>query len=167
MVIKMTASNLKRVLNWYPPYVGAGIRVSHIAPDFRTARMEMKLSWYNRNYVGTHFGGSLYSMCDPLYMLMLLNILGPKQYICWDKGATIDYVQPGKGTVVAEFEISEGLINELQAMAPDTKKVFDLKVNVVDAISGDIVARITKTEYVKRKAATPQSSSSSWPTSKL
>ena len=82
------------MLNIYPPYWGTGIVVSKVAPDFTEIVVQMKKRFYNRNYVDTHFGGSLYSMVDPFYMLMLINILG-KDYVVWDKSAFIDFVKPG------------------------------------------------------------------------
>jgi hypothetical protein len=83
-------------MSFYPPYLGAGVRVRHISDDFRDVTVSMGLGWYNRNYVGTQFGGSLYSMVDPFYMLMLMENLG-RQYIVWDKAADIDFISPGKG----------------------------------------------------------------------
>lgn len=137
------------MLNIYGPFLGAGVRVRDVADNFRFARVEMPLTFYNRNYVGTHFGGSLYSMCDPMYMLLLLNALG-NEYIVWDKAASIEYIKPAKTTVSADFVISDDLIEKLQSLQPDEKTVFDLSVDVKDT-SGDVVARVVKTEYVKRK----------------
>lgn len=148
----MTASMLKRRLNWWPPLsLGPGIRVTTIQDDFRYAKVTLPSRWYNRNYVGTHFGGSLYSMCDPMYMMMLIQILGPN-YIVWDNAATIDYRKPGKGLVSAEFRLdSDELINSLRGMHPNEKRLIDLTVDIKDE-EGDIVARVVKTEYIKRKA---------------
>ncbi len=56
-----------RAMRYYPPYFGARIRVTRADARLREIEVEMKLSAWNRNYVGTHFGGSLYSMCDPFY----------------------------------------------------------------------------------------------------
>jgi uncharacterized protein DUF4442 len=64
-------STLIRFLGLYPPYLGAGIRVTRVSHDFREIDVQMGLRWWNRNYVGTHFGGSLYSMIDPSLMLMV------------------------------------------------------------------------------------------------
>ena len=85
-------SGLRRILNLYGPYLGAGVRVRYLAKDYREAQVEMKLRWYNRNYVGTHFGGSLFAMIDPFYMLLLMNSLG-RDYIVWDASADIDFHQ--------------------------------------------------------------------------
>eukprot|EP00126_Sphaerothecum_destruens_P004072 Sdes_comp17969_c0_seq2m7228 len=81
----------------WPPYLGAGIRVSHVCSSFKTIKVEMKQRFYNANWVGVHYGGSLYSMTDPFYMIMLIKHLGP-QYVVWDKSAQIRYKKPGKGT---------------------------------------------------------------------
>ena len=109
----------------------------------------MRLRWYNKNYVGTHFGGSLYAMCDPLYMLMLINILG-REFIVWDKAAGIEYLRPGKGTMTAEFRVEDALVTSLRQLAPGEKHIFDLQVLITNA-EGETVAKVTKTEYVKRK----------------
>src|SRR5690348_6576989 len=112
----MTAKKLKQRIRFYPPYLGAGVRVTHVSDDFRTVKVEMPLRFYNKNYVGTHFGGSLYSMCDPFLMLMLIQILG-KDYIVWDKAATIRFRKPGKGLVKATFEIPAQRVAEIKAAA--------------------------------------------------
>ena len=91
-----------RLINLWPPFLGAGIRVTRIAPGWREVDVEMKLRRWNRNYVGTHYGGSLYSMADPFFMLMLIENLG-REYIVWDKSASIRFRKPGKGVVRAEL----------------------------------------------------------------
>ena len=109
----------------------------------------MPLRIYNRNYVGTHFGGSLYSMCDPVYMLQLLNILG-SEFIVWDMSASIKYIKPGRGAVHADFVIKDELIASLKMLGAGEKKVIDLPVEVKDH-DYDVVATIIKTLYIKRK----------------
>lgn len=148
----MTAEKLKRRIRFYPPYLGAGVRVTHVSNDFRTVKVEMPLRFYNKNYVGTHFGGSLYSMCDPFYVLMLINILGPG-YVVWDKAATIRFKRPGKGLVKATFTIPEEKIAEIRAAADSqTKAEPEFHVSVTDA-EGHVVAEIDKLLYVRKKAA--------------
>lgn len=144
------ARRLKRWVNLYPPYLGAAVRVTYIANDLRRIEVEMPLRFYNRNYVGTHFGGSLYSMCDPFYMLMLINILGP-DYIVWDKAATIRFKKPGKGVMKATFELTEEKIAEIRAAAEVQPKVEpQFQVLVKDA-EGAVVAEIDKVLYIKKK----------------
>jgi hypothetical protein len=137
-------------LNLYPPYIGAGIRVREISPDFRQVRVRMGLGWYNRNYVRTQFGGSLYSMTDPFYMLMLMQLLG-RDYIVWDKAASIDFVSPGKGAVHAEFRIDDALLEQIRAQtAGGDKYLPQLQVDIRDS-AGTLVAIVHKTLYVRLK----------------
>lgn len=136
--------------NYWSPFRGAGIRIKHIAPDFRLIIVEMKLRWFNRNYVGTHFGGSLYAMTDPFYMMMLINILG-RDYIVWDKGAKIDFIKPGRRTVQVRFEMTESEIEDIRTRADKMGKyIFDKQVNIIDE-KGVLVATVIKTLYVRRK----------------
>ena len=144
-------AGLLRILgNLYPPFVGAAIRVTRVASDYTELDVRMKLTWYNRNYVGTQFGGSMYSMTDPFYMLMLINNLG-KDYVVWDKGAQINFVKPGRATVFAYFRLSQTQISEIKLKADSLDKyIFDLPVQVVD-VNNEVVAEITKTIYVRKK----------------
>jgi len=144
------ASKLRRWINFYPPYLGAAVRVTHISDDFRHVEVEMPLRFYNRNYVGTHFGGSLYSMCDPFYMLMLINILGP-DYIVWDKAATVRFRKPGKGVMKATFQLTEAQIAEIRAAAETQPKVEPQFQVVIKDGEGNVVAEIDKLLYVKKK----------------
>ena len=148
--LKWTPRRLKLLLNLYPPYLGAGIRVTHISPDWRELVVRMNLRWYNRNAVGAHFGGSLYSMVDPHLMLLLMQLLG-RDHVVWDQAAKIEFRKPGEGTVTARISISDpelDLIREKTADAQPFRPEF--QVNVVDR-SGETVAQVTKTLYVRRR----------------
>lgn len=136
-----------RLLSLYPPYLGAGIRVK-VSADLRTIEARMKLRWWNRNYVGTHFGGSLYALCDPFFMLILVEALG-KGYIVWDKAATIRFRRPGRGTVRATFHIPVVQIEEIRAAADARGKVEPtFRVDVLDA-RGEVIAEVEKLLYVR------------------
>lgn len=146
---------LIRFLNVYPPYLGAGVRVRAAAEEGRRAiDVEMRLRWWNRNYVGTHFGGSLVSMCDPHFMLLLLWELGP-EYLVWDKAATVRYRKPGRGTVRAHFAIPAARVEEIRQATADGEKIEPVfEVAVVDG-SGEVVAEVEKLLWVRRKDASP------------
>lgn len=136
--------------NMYPPYLGAGIKVEEISTDRRYLRVSLKLRFYNRNYVGTQFGGSIYSMTDPHFMFLLMNNLG-QDFIVWDKAAKIDFVKPGKTHVVAEFRIDDEILDTVREKTKNGEKyVFDLPATVRD-LDGEVVAEIAKTLYVRRK----------------
>lgn len=144
------ARKLYRRINFYPPYLGAAVRVTRISDDFRDVEVEMPLRFYNRNYVGTHFGGSLYSMVDPFYMLMLMNILGP-DYVVWDKAASIRFKKPGKGVMKAAFHLSEEQIAKIRAAADTQPKVEPQFLVVIKDAEDNIVAEVDKLLYVRKK----------------
>lgn len=145
-----SAGAMRRMLSTFAPYLGAGIRVTDIADDFSSATVEMGQHWYNTNYVGTHFGGSLYSMVDPMYMLLLMRRLG-NDYIVWDKSASIDFIRPGKGKVMARFELTDERVDEIRAATANGDKMLpEWDLDIVDE-SGELVARVHKVLYVRRK----------------
>jgi hypothetical protein len=149
----MKKSTLIKWMSLWPPFLGAGIRVKSISADFRQIEVEMGLRFWNRNYVGTHFGGSLYAMTDPFYMLMLIENLG-RDYIVWDKSSSIQYKRPGRGTVRARFELSEEQILTIKQAADDNPKTeHELQVEVKDE-AGIVVARVTKLLHVRKKSLT-------------
>lgn len=110
----------------------------------------MKMKWYNRNYVKTHFGGSLYAMTDPFFMLMLIHILG-KEFVVWDKAAHIDFVKPSQGTVRARFLITDEQIKKITENTSGGQKYFpEFSVDVEDE-AGEKVARVVKTLYIRKR----------------
>ena len=139
-----------RFINVYPPFLGAGIRVRHRESDEHTIKVQMKLTKLNLNAVGTHFGGSLYAMCDPFFMLLLLEHMG-RDYIVWDKAASIQFLKPGRGTVTATFHVPPEQIAELRAQADREGKIEPLfNVDVLDE-HDEVVAKVEKRLYVRKK----------------
>lgn len=140
------------LLNLYPPYLFTGIRVDRVSADYSEIDVSMTLRWYNRNAVGTQFGGSLYAMADPFLMLMLMRQIGP-DYIVWDKSARIDFIAPGRGTVHARFRMPPAEIERLRREAAHGQAVLpEYRVDITDG-DGKLVARVLKTLYVRRKKA--------------
>ncbi len=128
----------KFILNRYAPYRGAGIEIDKIDFNHYHIRVKMPLTRKNQNIVGVHFGGSLYSMVDPFYMLLLMHHLGPK-YIVWDKGASIQFLAPGRGTVFADVRISAEEVSYRH-----------YQLNIYDE-AGVRIAEVQKTVYIRRK----------------
>lgn len=150
----MNASRFRRMLNFYPPFLFSGIRVTEVDEGIRRVRVELRARWYNRNYVGTHFGGSLFAMTDPFWMIMLLRNIGPG-HLVWDQAAEIDFVKPGRGTVWTEFVLDPAVVDEIRAAAAGGDKVLHwFAVDIRDA-AGDVVARVRKQVYVRRKREAP------------
>jgi hypothetical protein len=144
----------KRHMRWFMnvwfPFLGAGIRVTRLQSDWKAIDVEMKLRFWNSNYVGTHYGGSLYSMTDPFYMLMLIENLG-RDYIVWDKSATIRFRKPGKGKVTASFRLSDEQVADIRRQLETEDKVQPtFKVEVRDE-NDAVVAEVEKVLHVRKK----------------
>ncbi len=146
----MRSNKLKFLLNIYPPYLGTGITVKQISPDYREAIVQMKRKWYNTNYVKTHFGGSLYAMTDPFFMLMLIQILGT-DYVVWDKSANIDFIKPGINTVIAKFLITDDHLKTILENTANGQKYFhEFEVKIEDE-NNELVALVKKVLYIRKK----------------
>ena len=138
------------IMNIWPPLFFAGIRITALSSDFKTARVKLTLRPWNKNAVGSHFGGSLFSMTDPFYMLMILAQLGD-DYVVWDKAADIDFIKPGKGKVIADFSINQQLIDDIIAKTANGDKYLpQIPVYIKDE-EGGIVATLNRTLYIRRK----------------
>ena len=141
---------LEKFINIYPPLLGAGIRSRSI--DEHTVDVEMNLTVFNRNVVGVHFGGSLYAMCDPWFMLILMRLLG-SNYIVWDKAASIKFKKPGRGRVKARFHIPQEQVDQIRIDVDREGKIEPtFSVNVLSE-DGEIIAQVEKLLYVRRKPA--------------
>jgi hypothetical protein len=147
---KLMKRHLRRMMNWWPPFLASGISVTRLDPDWRHIDVELRLHWWNANYVGSHYGGSLYSMTDPFYMLMLIENLG-REYVVWDKAATIRFRRAVREPVRANFVISELQLDEIRtALATQGKFEPTFKVDVRDR-AGNVVAEVEKLLHIRRK----------------
>ncbi|WP_162062587.1 DUF4442 domain-containing protein [Vibrio taketomensis] len=137
-------------LNSWPPFWGSGIKIVSISDDFRQVRVKLKLRWWNKNANRTQYGGSIFSLTDPIYALMLMGILG-EQYYVWDKEASINFIQPGTGDLYADFELSSAELEHIyRETASGEKHLPDFIVHVKDE-KGNIVAEVERKLYVRKK----------------
>lgn len=137
-------------MNLWPPFLVNGVHVTRISEDWSELTVRLRLHFWNRNYVGTHFGGNLFAMADPMWMLMAMHRLG-RQYYVWDRAAEIEFVAPAREDVFAHFCLDSAAVEELRAQAADGSRVlrwFDVELK---SAAGEIVARIRKQLYVRLK----------------
>lgn len=147
--VDFNAAWMRRLFNLWPPFRAAGIRVAHIDPDFRRVTVELRAGLLNRNFVGSHFGGSMFAMADPFYMIMMMKNLG-RDYVVWDKSASIRFLKPGRGTLTARFELTQAMVDEAVARtAGGSRHEPTYRVEITDA-RGLPVAAVEKTLYIRR-----------------
>lgn len=140
----------KKLLNFYPPFIGAGIRIKDYDKEGAWYLVEMKLRWYNRNVAGTHFGGSLYAMCDPFFVFAAYSHFGDG-YIIWDKSASIQYLRPGVGTVQGRFEISKDKLIDMKRQVDNgAQRTFHFEAEIYDKKTKVAVASLQKEIYIKK-----------------
>ena len=146
--IKLVSCWFRFVMNLRLPFFGLRIHILHVAPDWREIAIRMQLSLRNMNYAGTYFGGGLFAMTDPFFMPV--QVLG-SDYPVRDTSGNIQFPQPGRGPVHAPFRLSHEQINEVREKTADGEKFEPTwRVDIVDA-SGEIIATVDKTIYIRRK----------------
>jgi len=92
----------------------------------------------------------MYGAVDPIYMVMLIQLLGP-EYVVWDKDATVHFKRPGRSTLYACLMLEA---QEIDAIKVELTQCSSLErtyqVNLIDS-EGMIRASITKTIFIRRK----------------
>ncbi|MGB3185827.1 MAG: DUF4442 domain-containing protein [Ornithinimicrobium sp.] len=141
---------MRHFMNVWPPFSGSGIYIEHLAADFRSARVALHPRWWARNYVGTLFGGAMFAMTDPWWMVLTLRCLGP-DYVVWDKAGEIEFIAPGRSTVRAEFVVTDAILTELREGAAGGAKVLRWFETDVVADDGTVVATVRKQLYVRER----------------
>ena len=137
--------------NISPMYRRTTGRVIKVTKDLLYVKIKIPLSIKNKNYVGSIFGGSLFSATDPIYMVQLINIL-KEDYIVWDKDASIKYKQPAKETVYAEFKFTEDEINDIKTKVAEKGELnLEKLLNIVNKDNA-VIAEVKKTIYIADKA---------------
>lgn len=146
----MRPSTFRRLLNLWPPFLFNSIRVLELSEDWSEAHVVLRLRPWNRNYVRTQFGGNLFAMTDPFWMLLVMHQLG-SDYLVWDKAGAIDFVAPGREDVYAHFKLEPAIVEELRTAAASGDKVLHWFDTPVTTASGEVVAHVRKQVYVRLK----------------
>lgn len=146
----MSPSLFRRLMNLWPPFFFNSIKVTRISNEWNAITVRLKLRPWNRNYVKTQFGGNMFAMTDPFWMLMVMHQLG-RDYYVWDKAGTIEFVAPGREDVYAHFLLDEKTVAGLREEAASGEKVlrwFDVDVTTAQ---GEVVAKVRKQVYIRLK----------------
>lgn len=139
-----------KLWNLWLPFLGSGIMLNQISDDFKFIQTKLKLRFWNQNYVGTQYGGSMFSMTDPIYMVMLIHNLG-RDYIVWDKSATIRYLKPGRTDVTADFMLTDETLNFIRTKVAAEEKMDWVTQVLIKDKSGEVIAEVEKTLYIRKK----------------
>ena len=140
----------RRSINFWPCIWCTGGWITFVSGDFKELHVRLRLGIRTRNRVGTVYGGSIYSSVDPYFMLMFMQILG-KDFVVWDKGASVKFIRPITGEVKCRFLITDELVETVRAeISANGQYVFELPLQYEDA-DGKVYATFTKTVYTASK----------------
>ena len=137
----------KYFFNISPLYIRTTGNIKYVSDDVHKIIVEIPLTYNNRNYSGTMFGGSILSATDPIYMLQLIHILGTN-YIVWDKSAYVDYIRPINKKAIAVFEFQKEEIEKIKEMVKNDKEIVIKKQMNITNSEGQIFCYLEKKIYI-------------------
>ena len=147
--VALGPAGMRWLFNLWPPFRAAGIRVTHVADDWSVAIVELRTKLLNRNYVGTHFGGSIFAMADPFHMILMMKKLG-REYVVWDKAGSVRFLRPGRGTLTARFVVTRAMVEAARSATADGAKHEPTYAVEITDEAGALVALVEKTLHIRR-----------------
>lgn len=148
--MRVSPRTILKLISWWPPFMVAGIRVVDFDLERGYVVTRLRVRPWNRNYFGTHFGGSLYAMADPFYVFLLIQRLG-RDYYVWDRASEIDFVKATSEDVFARFEVTAEHADEIRRQAASGEKVEPVWETRIETATGEVICHVKKRLYVRRK----------------
>lgn len=148
------AGLVRPLMNLWPPFLAAGIKITHWSRDFRHVRVTLRHRRLSANYLGTLYGASLFSMTDPFWVMMIGRSLG-RDYQVWDKAAEIEFLKPGRTHVYADFTLSDDVLTEILSATASGEKYLRWFTTDITTAEGTVIARVRKQVYVRRRLPQP------------
>ncbi|RKF03038.1 acyl-coenzyme A thioesterase PaaI-like protein [Tenacibaculum lutimaris] len=137
--------------NLSPMYKRSTGKIIYVSDDLLNVKVKIPVSYKNKNYVGSIFGGSLFSATDPIYMIQLINILG-NDYVVWDKSSSIKFIKPVYEDGFIDFIFSTDEIEEIKKRVEVEKKIDLIKeLEIVSKDKSTVFTKIDKTIYIADK----------------
>lgn len=137
--------------NISPMYKRSCAKITHVSKDLKQVVVKIPLSWKNKNYVGTIFGGSLFSATDPIYMIQLIQILGDN-FVVWDKATNIRFKRPANSDAFVNFVFSNEEIEKIKAEVLQKKEIDIIKNLLITDADKKVFVELDKTLYIADKA---------------
>ena len=138
--------------NWSPMYRRSTGKLFYVSPDLHEIKLRIPISYKNRNYMNTIFGGSMFSAVDPIPMIQLTQILG-NQYVVWDKSAEIKFKQPGKDDLYADFIFTPKEIATIQERVASENEIEIFKLTQLTyKDDSKVICEVNKKIYIASKA---------------
>lgn len=137
--------------NLSPMYRRSTGRIKKVSKDLLLVKMKLPISYKNRNYVNSIFGGSMFSAVDPIPMVQLINILG-EEYVVWDKSAEINFKRPAKENLYADFIYTLEELSTIKDKVKLEKEIEIIKTTALTNKSGTTTyCEVKKIIYIADK----------------
>lgn len=137
--------------NLTPMYRRSTARIISTSEDLLTVKIKLPISYKNRNYVNSIFGGSMFSAVDPIPMVQLINLLGDN-YVVWDKSAEISFKRPAKENLFAEFTYTSEELENIKNQVEQENEIEILKTTQLTNKDKTIIfCEVQKTIYIADK----------------
>jgi hypothetical protein len=138
------------IYNFYPVYRRTGARIDYIDDSWREIRVSIPLRLSTRNYYGTISGICMFGGTDPIYMVMLIRLLGP-EYVVWDKEAVIKFLKPGRTKLTARFKLDDAELDMIRnALEADPSITRTYRIELADP-AGTVCASIDKVIHIRKR----------------
>ena len=155
------ATLFKLMFNISPMYRRSCGRITSVSKDLHIVKIKISLTYKNKNYVGSMFGGSLFSATDPIYMIQLMQILG-KDYVVWDKSTEIKFKKPVYKSAYAIFEFTAEELESIKSKVASENEVNHVKKLYITDENNLIYSELDKTIYISSKSYYKKKKSSSF-----
>ena len=137
--------------NLSPMYRRTTGRLVHVSEDLLKISIKIPISYKNRNYVNSIFGGSMFSAVDPIPMVQLIYLLGD-DYVVWDKSAEIFFKRPAKENLFAESTYTLDELEEIRKQVALQNEFEIIKATKLTNRDQSVVyCEVKKTIYVADK----------------
>ncbi|SDW58154.1 PaaI family thioesterase [Flavobacterium degerlachei] len=142
----------KHGFNYSPMYRRSTAKIIDISEDLLNVSVKLPISYKNKNYVNSIFGGSMFSAVDPIPMVQLMNLLGD-DFVVWDKSAEIYFKKPAKENLYAEFNYTAIEVEEIKSRVQTENEIEITKITTLTNIDRTVIyCEVRKTIYVAVKS---------------
>lgn len=137
--------------NLSPMYRRSTAKIVEVSEDLLSIKIKLPLSYKNRNYVNSIFGGSMFSAVDPIPMVQLINLIGD-DFVVWDKSAEVFFKRPAKQHLYAEFKYSAQELEAIKERVAVEKEIEIVKTTqLTDKEKTQVFCEVRKKIYVADK----------------
>ena len=138
--------------NLSPMYRRSTGKITYVSANLQDIKIVIPISYKNRNYMNTIFGGSMFAAVDPIPMIQLTQILG-NGFVVWDKSAEIYFKKPAKENLYADFVFTDAELEDIkQRVATEQEITITKRTQLTNKEKTVVYCEVDKKIYVANKA---------------